>query len=200
MYCPNCGNLSGREDCCEYCGFEFERKEKNSGNTFHFPVLPLLFLILLSLLLIALAVNYLSLDGLSSSVISKDYSTPEELLYDYLTYARQEKARFVLSLYHNEIIKYYSKSLKNNEDIWWAVDRAYRDDVYSSYEFFIIDRQIEWTSLFYQGELEKYNIDCSAGRDVRVIFEYPSSGRMQDKYYFELVQENGFWYILSVYK
>ena len=199
MYCPNCGNSSGREDYCEYCGFEFERKEEEK-HTFHFPFLPLLFFIFLSLVLIAISVNYLSLDGLSSSIISKSYTTPEDLLNDYLTYARQEKARYVLSLYHTGIVKYHSQTLKKNDDIWWAVDEAYRDGVYSSYDFFMIDREIEWSSLFYQGKLEEYDIDCSAGKDIRVIFQYPSHGKPQNKYYFELVQENGSWYILSVYK
>ena len=198
MYCPNCGNSSQRNDHCEYCGFVFEQKTTNSS--YHFPLLPLLLLIFLSLFMLILSINYLSLDGTSSAILQKDYLSPEDLLYDYLSYAQENKPRYVLSLYHKEIINYYSQSLKTNEDIWWAVDNAYRDDIYSKYEFFIVDKKIDWTNNFYHGELEKLNIDCSAGKDIRLVFQAPSSDIVFDKYYFELIQENGLWYIISVYK
>ncbi len=198
MYCPNCGNTSSRNDYCEYCGYSFITEKKKSS--FHFPVLPLLLILFLLLFMIILSINYWSLDGASSAAIHKNYSSPDELISDYLYYAKQNKPRYILSLYHKSIIEYYSQTLKNNEDILWAVDSAYRDGVYSSYEFFIIDKRIDWTNHFYQGELEKHNINCTQGKDIRLEFQAPSFNLIFDKYYFELVNENGYWYVISVYK
>ena len=198
MYCPNCGNTSSRDDYCEYCGHYFSTEKKKS--TFRFPLLPLLLLIFLILFMLSLSVNYLSFDGASSLSVHKNYSSPDELISDYLIYAKQNKPRYILSLYHPSVISYYSQTLKTNEDILWAVDSAYRDDVYSTFEFFIIDKRIDWTNNFYQGQLEKHNIFCTEGKDIRLEFQAPSFNLYYDKYYFELVKENGYWFVISVYK
>ena len=98
MYCPNCGNTSSRDDYCEYCGHSFSTEKKKS--TFRFPLLPLLLLIFLILFMLSLSVNYLSFDGASSLSVHKNYSSPDELISDYLIYAKQNKPRYILSLYH----------------------------------------------------------------------------------------------------
>ena len=70
------------------------------------------------------------------------------------------------------------------------------------FSFFFIDKEITWSSKFYQGELENHNINCSEGKDFRLIFQIESSdgSHQNEQYYYEMVEDNGRWYMLSVYE
>lgn len=201
MLCPNCGNPTSRKHTCEHCGYVFARK--NSNHSFRNTLLLVLLMLFIAVFLWAASLNYLNFHGYSTEKISSNgYPSPASLLNDYMKYAKEGKPRFVLSTFHPEIIRYYSDYYSKNEDILWASDAAYRNDVYMRFSFFFIDKEITWSSKFYQGELENHNINCSEGKDFRLIFQIESSdgSHQNEQYYYEMVEDNGRWYMLSVYE
>ena len=158
---------------------------------------------LIALLIWNISMDYLNYHGYSTEKISNNgYPSPASLLNDYMKYAKEGKPRFVLSTFHPEIIRYYSDYYNNNEDILWAADAAYRKDVYTRFSYYFIDKEITWTKKFYQGKLEEFNINCSEGKDFRLLFitEYPNGSYQNEQFYFEMVEDNGRWYMLSVYE
>ncbi len=204
MICPNCGNHPTHTDYCEYCGQALssdEQQKKKTVKRYPFPLLTILFCILLLLCAAVSALHHLSLGGYSSlSVAHIQYDDPEKLIHDYLTTAKTKSPRYILAFYHPEIIKHYSRSYRNNEDVLWAVDAAYRDGIYETYDFFLVDKTIEWTNEFYQGELEDHDIHADSGEDVRIVFQITDSPYAEHRYYYELVQQQEQWYLICVYQ
>ena len=206
MICPNCGNITNNGAACEFCGHPLTfKKQRSSFRSYFRPIaLVAVLTVCACLLLWTVSINYFSFHGFSSEKVSAHgYSSPALLIRDYIKYISEEKPRYVLSTYHPEIVAYYSEYYNKNEDILWAADAAYRNGVYANATSHFIDKEIDWTEKFYQGELQEHNIHCSAGKDIRMVFQYSDSslsGSTSEQYYYEMVQENGLWYMISVYK
>ena len=202
MICPNCGNITNNGSACEFCGYPLSVKKKRSS--FRSIALIGVLVVCAGFLLRTVSINHFSFHGFSSEKVSAHgYSSPTLLIHDYIKYVSEEKPRYVLSTYHPEIVAYYSDFYNKNEDILWAADAAYRNGVYANSSSHYIDKEIDWTEKFYQGELQAHNIHCTAGKDIRMIFQYDNtsiSGTKSEQYYYEMVQEDGLWYMISVYK
>jgi hypothetical protein len=202
MICPNCGNITSNGSACEFCGYPLYVKKKRSS--FRTIALISVLVVCVGLLLWSFSINYFSFHGFSSEKVSAHgYSSPALLIHDYIKYISEDKPRYVLSTYHPEIVAYYSEYYNKNEDILWAADAAYRNGIYEYSSSHFIDKEIDWTEKFYQGELQAHNIHCSAGKDIRMIFYFDDTsftGSKSEAYYFEMVKENGLWYMISVYK
>ncbi|MBQ8995943.1 MAG: hypothetical protein IJ091_09020 [Oscillospiraceae bacterium] len=81
----------------------------------------------------------------------------------------------------------------------WVLDEAYRSHIYDNYDYYWMDKSIDWTSKFYQGKLEKYDLRCDQGKDIRILFQFSTDDYTISKYYFELIKQDNNWYLLSVF-
>lgn len=121
----------------------------------------------------------------------------EPLVDDYIKLLKADKCATALSCIEPALLEYYSSKYQLNKDIIMTLDDAYTDDIYSFTDSWYIHHTIEWNINVYQDLWDKFQISPDKGVDLYVRLEGDNS-QLIHTYIFEVIQCNGFWYLLSV--
>ena len=122
----------------------------------------------------------------------------EPLVDDYITLLKKDKPATALSCIDPALLHYYSSIYKLNTDIIKTLDDAYAEGVYDKAESWSIHHTIEWNTGVYQDQWDKLSIEADKGIDLYVIIN--DNENIHSTYIFEVIQRNGYWYLLSVTK
>ena len=121
----------------------------------------------------------------------------EPLIDDYISLLKNDKPATALSCIEPSLLEYYSSIYRLNKDIIMTLDDAYAEDIYSSVDSWMIHHTIEWNTSVYQDIWDKLSISPDRGIDLYVNLYAPEDVK-EMTCIFEVIQNNGFWYLLSV--
>ena len=144
-------------------------------------------------------INTFSLNGRFIEYLALEpmYYYYEPLVDDYITLLKSDKTAAALSCIDPSLLKYYSSVYRLNRDIILTLDDAYANGDYVSVDSWMIHHTIEWNTSVYQDIWDKLSIEPDHGIDLYVRF-FPEKSDQEITYIFEVIQRNGYWYLLSV--
>ena len=120
----------------------------------------------------------------------------EPLIDDYVTLLTADKYAAALSCVDPALLRYYANIYNLNKDILLTMDDALSSDFYSTVNTWDLHHTIEWDPNIYRDSFDKLEITADRGIDIYVSFE--TSSNEEKMFIYEIIQRNGFWYLLSV--
>lgn len=144
-------------------------------------------------------VNTFSFGGRSAEIMALEpmYYYYEPLVDDYVSSLISEKPVTALSCVEPNLLRYYSEIYKINSDIVKTLDDAYAGGIYGDVTGWYIHHTIEWNPGVYSDTLDKLETTADRGIDLYVRLETEKAEEALT-YIYEVIQRNGFWYLLSV--
>jgi len=123
----------------------------------------------------------------------------EPLVDDYISLLRDDRPESALSCLDPNLMRHYAGIYRLNTDIIKTMDDAYAEGLYDRCPEWYIHHTIEWNAGIYAEELEDISSSADRGIDLYVYLQ-PENSDESIPLIFEVIQRNGFWYLLSVSK